>query len=145
MSLAQLRRGISDRGFGPTQVLLSLCELSLREGKLNDAEELAREALQRAAQDEDVVNIPEAYVWLGRIADLRGEHQVADREFEQAISRFELLGLSDRLLHTHGVYAEVLERRGELAKAYGHMKQALQASRPRPAGRTQEEKRLSSA
>jgi hypothetical protein len=28
------------------------------------------------------------------------------------------------------VYAEVLERRGELAKAYVHMKEALQASRP---------------
>lgn len=136
---------VSDRGFGPTQVLLSLCELSLRESKLDEAQQLAREALERAEQDEDGLSMAEVNVWLGRIADLRGEPQTADREFEQAISRFELLGLSDRLLHTHGVYAEVLERRGELSKAYGHMKQALQASRSRPVARAQEEKRLTSA
>jgi hypothetical protein len=34
------------------------------------------------------------------------------------------------LLNCHRAYAECLERRGELAKAYFHMKQALQASRP---------------
>ena len=38
--------------------------------------------------------------------------------------------MRERLLQCHGVFAEMLERRGELARAYEHMKEALQASRP---------------
>lgn len=135
----------SDRGFGRAQVLLSLSELLVRDGKLDEARETAVQALEQASQAEDGATIGEAHIWLGRIADSRGEHGVSDREFEQAIGRFETLGLTERLLHAHGLYAEVLERRGELAKAYGHMKQALQATKPRAVSRPQAEERVSSA
>jgi tetratricopeptide (TPR) repeat protein len=133
--------------FGRSQVLLSLCELSLQEGRIDDAFSEASEAMELAERLEDGIAIAEAHVWLGRIADRRGEEQAVDYEFDQAIRGFEALGMHERLLQTHGVYAEVLERRGELAKAYVHMKEALQASRPGLLRREQEQEqeRVSSA
>ena len=133
-----------DLEFGRSQVLLSLCELTMQEGKVDQAYAMAREALELAERQEEGASIAEAHVWLGRIADRRGEHDEVDRAFEDAIRGFEALGLRERLLHCHGVYAEILERRGELAKAYVHMKEALQASRPGLLRREQRE-RVSSA
>ena len=78
-------------------------------------------------------------MWLGRIADRRGDAGEVDREFAAAIRGFEALGMRERLLQCHGQYAEILERRGELARAYVHMKEALQASRPGLLRREQEQ------
>ncbi len=47
-----------------------------------------------------------------------------------AIHGLEQLGTHERVLQAHGIYAEILERRGDVARAYVHMKSALQASRP---------------
>ena len=55
------------------------------------------------------------------------------------------MGMRERLLQCHGLYAEILERRGELAKAYVHMKEALQASRPGLLRREERQQRFSSA
>ena len=139
----------SDADLGRTGVLLSLAELDLQQGEVDSAFDRAREALGLAERLEDGANIAEAHVWLGRIADRRAEPEVVDREFEQAIHGLEAMGMRERLLQCHGIYAEILERRGELAKAYVHMKEALQASRPgllrREQERLQEEERLSTA
>ncbi len=135
----------TDLEFGRSPVLLSICELSMQERKVDQAHDLARQALELAERLEEGDNIAEAHVWLGRIADDRGEHETADREFDQAIRGFEALGMRERLLQCHGVYAEILERRGELGKAYVHMKEALQASRPGLLRREQEQERVSSA
>ncbi|HET7418883.1 MAG TPA: helix-turn-helix domain-containing protein [Candidatus Dormibacteraeota bacterium] len=120
----------SDLEFGRSHVLLSLCELAMQEGDVDRAAGLAQEALELAERLEEGASMAEAHVWLGRIAAGRGDDARADREFEDAIHGFEALGMRERLLNCHGVYAEILERRGELAKAYVHMKEALQASRP---------------
>jgi hypothetical protein len=69
-------------------------------------------------------------MWLGLVADRLGAHEDADREFDVAIESLERLGAHERLLRVHGFYAEALERRGDVARAYLHMKQALQNSRP---------------
>jgi hypothetical protein len=69
-------------------------------------------------------------MWLGRVADTRGDHEATDREFAMAIRGLEQLGTHERVLQCHGIYAEILERRGDVARAYVHMKSALQASRP---------------
>ena len=135
----------ADLEFGRSHVLLSLCELSVQEGNVERALELAQQALELAERLEEGVSIAEAHVWLGRIADSKGEHAKVDREFEDAIRGFEALGMRERLLHCHGVYAEILERRGELAKAYVHMKEALQASRPGLLRREEEEEKVNSA
>ncbi|HET9783256.1 MAG TPA: tetratricopeptide repeat protein [Candidatus Dormibacteraeota bacterium] len=139
----------SEAGFGRSHVLLSLSELALQEGSVDEAFDLARHALELAEDAEDGANAAEAHVRLGRIADRRDEPDIVDREFELAIDGFETIGMRERLLQCHGIYAEILERRGELAKAYVHMKEALQASRPgllrREQERLQEEERLSTA
>ena len=132
--------GSSDQdGSNRSSVLLSLAQLSMEEGDANAAETAAREALLLAQRENDAATKAEAHVWLGRVADRRGDNEAADREFERAIHDFETLQMAERLLHTHGVYAEVLERRGDLAKAYGHMKQALKASRPKATHRDEKE------
>jgi tetratricopeptide (TPR) repeat protein len=132
---------------GRSKVLLSVCELAMHQGDIDRAELLASEALEVAEKLEEGPVIAEAHVWLGRIAEQRGEPEVVDREFNAAIHGFEALGLRERLLQCHGQYAEVLERRGELARAYVHMKEALQASRPGLLRREQEQEqeRVSSA
>jgi len=135
----------ADLESGRSHVLLSLGELSMQEGNVAEARQGAQQALALAERFEEGASIAEAHVLLGRIADVDGKHESADREFEQAIRGFEALGMHERLLHCHGIYAEVLERRGELGKAYVHMKEALQASRPGLLRREPEEERVSSA
>ena len=134
-----------DLGCGRTLVLLGLCELSLREGEVDRAQELAAEALELAERLEEAASIAEAHMALGRIADRKEDPAEADRQFEDALAGFEALGMRERLLQCHGTYAEILERRGELARAYEHMKEALQASRPGLLKREQLKERLSSA
>ena len=134
-----------DLGCGRSVVLLGLAELALRHDDVEQAGELAQEALGLAARLEEGPTIAEAHATLGRIADLRGDGGESDRQFQDAIRGYEALGLREKLLHTHGMYAEVLERRGDLAQAYVHMKEALQASRPGLLTQDQSEERATSA
>jgi tetratricopeptide (TPR) repeat protein/DNA-binding XRE family transcriptional regulator len=120
----------SDLEVGRSHVLLSLCELCLQEGNLEQAREFAGEALALAGRLHEGPNVAEAHIWLGRIADRLGNDQSTDHEFAQAIHGLEQLGTTERLFRCHGIYAEILERRGDVAKAYVHMKKALQATRP---------------
>jgi tetratricopeptide (TPR) repeat protein len=115
---------------GRSNVLLSLCELSLMEGHVEHAKELAEKGLELAERLEERPNVAEAHIWLGQVADRAGDNGRADREFQLAIGELTNLGLEERLLRCHGVYAEVLERRGDMEQAYGHMKKAFSASRP---------------
>ena len=137
----------TDLQVGRSHVLLSLCEVCLTEGNVRQAREFAGEALELAERLNEGGNIAEAHVWLGRIADRLGDQETVDREFDLAIHVLEELGLRERLLQCHGIYAEILERRGEMAGAYSHMKLALQASRPGllHADRDEAEERLSTA
>jgi len=124
---------------GRAKVLLTVCELEMQQGDLVRAHQLASDALELAERLEEGPSIAEAHVWLGRLADQRGHAGEVDREFAAAIRGFEALGMRERLLQCHGQYAEILERRGELARAYVHMKEALQASRPGLLRREQEQ------
>jgi tetratricopeptide (TPR) repeat protein len=120
----------TDLQMGRSHMLLSLCELCLQEDNVDQAAEFAREALALAVQLHEGANEAEAHMWLGRIADKRGNHELTDQEFALAIQGLEQQGRHERLLQTHGIYAEILERRGDVSQAYVHMKKALQASRP---------------
>ncbi len=115
---------------GRAAVLLSLCELSLQVGQVAHADELAHEALELAERLEERGNIAEAHMWLAQIADRRVDAKETDREFSLAINELTGLGMDERLLRCHGMYAEVLERRGDMEQAYVHMKKAFAASRP---------------
>ncbi len=120
----------ADHEAGRARILLSLCDLSLREGSAEQAYNLAHQALKLAERVHDMGAIATAHCWLGRAYDAGGKFEQSDREFELGIRLHKGLALRDSLLHCHRSYAECLERRGELSKAYQHMKQALQASRP---------------
>jgi tetratricopeptide (TPR) repeat protein len=91
---------------------------------------MAHQALDLAERLEERANIAEAHIWLGLAADSDGDAKVADREFQLAIAELTAIGAEERLLNCHGRYAEILERRGEMDKAYTHMKKAFAASRP---------------
>ncbi|HKV86872.1 MAG TPA: tetratricopeptide repeat protein [Candidatus Dormibacteraeota bacterium] len=126
-------------------ILASLCELCLQEGNVEQAQTFADQALEVAESQDEAIHVARAHMWRGRVADRRGDNETVDREFEVAISGLETLGVVDRLPDIHGMYAEILERRGELAKAYGHMKKALQESRPGLLSREPEEQEASTA
>ena len=119
----------SELGAGRSLVLLSLCELCLDQGEVDQASAYAQEALKLAMSLNEASSVAQAHVWLGRIADRLGDAEATDREFEVAILGFGQLGAQERLLQCHGIYAEILERRGDVAEAYAQMKMALQASR----------------
>jgi tetratricopeptide (TPR) repeat protein/DNA-binding XRE family transcriptional regulator len=111
-------------------ILLNLCGLCLQEGNVPAALELAERALLVAERLDEAGNVAEAHMWLGRVADIMGDIETTDREFELALDGFSALDMNERLLQCHGTYAEILERRGDLETAYVHLKKALSASRP---------------
>jgi len=115
---------------GRANVLLSLSDLNIDEGNVPRAREYAHQGLDLAEKLEERPNIAEAHICLGRAAEADGDHKTADHEFQLAIAEFTAVGAEERLLKCHGIYAEVLERRGDMEKAYAHMKKAFAASRP---------------
>jgi tetratricopeptide (TPR) repeat protein/DNA-binding XRE family transcriptional regulator len=115
---------------GRSHVLMSLCELSLAQGNVQAARQFADQALAMAERMHEAANVAEAHVWLGRVADEVGDDELADTEFGIAIRGLTEVGVEERLLRCHGIYAEILEKRGELKSAYEHMKKAFSASRP---------------
>jgi tetratricopeptide (TPR) repeat protein len=120
----------SDLQVGRSNVLLGLCELCLQEGLVEQADTFASEALELAERLHETANVAEAHAWLGRIADRGGDPERTDEEFALAIQGFEKIGNQERLFRCHGIYAEILEKRGDVARAYTHMKKAVHASRP---------------
>jgi len=119
----------SEPDAGRTLVLLNLCGLCLEQGDLDQAGTYANEALKLAMSWDEGSSVAEAHVCLGRISDRLGAPETTDREFELAIRGFEQAGARERLFECHGTYAEILERRGDVAEAYAQMKLALQVSR----------------
>ena len=119
-----------DHEIGRAHLLLGLSELNLGEGNVVRARELAHQALDLAERLGERPNVAEAHIWLGLAADRDGDAAVTDQEFQLAIAELTAIGAEERLLKCHGTYAEVLERRGEMEKAYAHMKKAFAASRP---------------
>jgi tetratricopeptide (TPR) repeat protein len=115
---------------GRSHVLMSLCELSLVQGNVQAARQFAEQALEMAERMNEAANVAEAHVWLGRIAAEVRDDELVDAEFAIAIKRLTEVGVEERLLRCHGVYAEILEKRGQLKDAYAHMKKAFSASRP---------------
>jgi tetratricopeptide (TPR) repeat protein/DNA-binding XRE family transcriptional regulator len=116
--------------------VLSLSELRLAQHNLGEAERLAREALDLAQRLSEFANIAEAYFWLAKVAEARGDEQAVDAEFAAA---FEALGREPgrgQAARFHALYAEILEARGDLVGANRQLKLAL--SFPPPGYRAQD-------
>lgn len=106
-------------------LLMSMCELCLLRGDVEAAERWAQEAIEFATRASEAVNVGEARVWLGRIADARGDQVQADTEFSAAFELLQDPGSGQRSSEAHALYAEILERRGDLGAAVHHLKRAL--------------------
>jgi tetratricopeptide (TPR) repeat protein len=103
--------------------LLSMCELQWLRGDRTAAESWAQKALDLATRASEQLNIGESHLWLGRIAEARGDARQTDSEFS---TTFELLKDStERSSRAHALYGELLEARGDLGAAIRQFKQAL--------------------
>jgi tetratricopeptide (TPR) repeat protein/DNA-binding XRE family transcriptional regulator len=116
-----------DAGVEPQRanMLMSMCELNFLRGDLEAAERWAEQALQFATRAAEPSNTGGAHVWLGRIAEEGGNQGQADAEFDAAFEFFKAPMSSQRSSQAHVLYAEILERRGDLGAAVRHLKWAL--------------------
>lgn len=110
---------------GRSHVLLSLCELSVAERNYVQARDFAEEALVYAERLGEASSVAQAHLWLGQVAASLSEPEVADAEFELAIEQLTRTGEAKELVRCNAMYAETLERRGELHRAYEHLKAAV--------------------
>lgn len=110
---------------GRSHVLLSLCELNAAEHKYVHAREFAQQALDYAERLGEASSVAQAHLWLGQIAASLNEPDAADAEFELAIDQLKRTGDSEELVRCDVLYAQALERRGELRRAYERMKAAV--------------------
>ncbi|MGZ6299899.1 MAG: tetratricopeptide repeat protein [Candidatus Limnocylindria bacterium] len=115
---------------GKSDVLLSLSELEFSLSNFELAAEFAQQAMTVAVAEAAAGRIADAHLWLGRIAAGQGRDQAADSEFAAAIDVLEAAGAVERLGLARGIYAEVLEGRGDLKGANHQLKQALARARP---------------
>jgi tetratricopeptide (TPR) repeat protein len=110
---------------GRSHVLLSLCELNALEHNYLQARDFAQQALDYAERLGEASSVAQAHLWLGEVAASLSEPEVADAEFELAIAQLTRTGEAEELVRCNALYAEILERRGELHRAYEHMKAAV--------------------
>jgi len=120
----------ADLEVGRADVLLSMCDLAIARSLLDDAERLAVEARDFAERLSEQATLADSHIWLGRIAAERGEHARVDEEFQKAWGILDALGSSERLSRCHVEYAELLEKRGDLAAANQQLRLALSRLHP---------------
>jgi tetratricopeptide (TPR) repeat protein/DNA-binding XRE family transcriptional regulator len=125
---------------GRAELLLSLCELEVARMRLDDAEKFAVEARDCAEELSEKATLAEAHMWLGRIAAERGEQARVDAEFREAWGILDALGAPERLSRCHVEYAELLERRGDIASANHHLRIALLQLHPARVASTHQER-----
>jgi len=113
---------------GKAGVILSLSELEFAESHGEEAARFANQALELARRLSEDPSIADAHVWLGLIAEARGEEATADGEFAAAFEVLERPEITpDRASRSHARYADILEARGDILGAVKHLKRALAA------------------
>ena len=117
---------------GRSHVLLSLAEMCLAERRLEPARLFAQQALEFAERLHEKDSRAHAHLWLGRIAAAAGDVQACDHEFALAIKELEAAGTFEWLARFHEAYADVLEKRGNIVRAYAELRVAVGYSISRP-------------
>jgi tetratricopeptide (TPR) repeat protein len=107
-----------------SHVLLSLAELQMKTGRLDESLAMVKKALDLAARLGERQAESTAHELSGRVHELMGKHQLADREFRAAQRILSADGLRARLAESHASYAEMLEARGDHGAAGKHWKEA---------------------
>jgi tetratricopeptide (TPR) repeat protein/DNA-binding XRE family transcriptional regulator len=124
-------RRVSEAGVeaGLAIILTSLCELELAESNFDEARRFGQEALELSARLSEESTVSDSHVWLGMVAEARGEEATADEEFAWAFEGLEKLGSPpQRSSRAHAFYADILEARGDVNGAVRHLKRALASS-----------------
>ena len=114
---------------GRSHVMLSLGEMYLAAGRLGDAVEIIRDAIERAHRQEEPLAESEGHQLLGQALERLGNPVDADEEFRAGLEILRREDLSDRLIEMHASYAALLERRSDLDGALHQMKEALAVAR----------------
>src|SRR5207245_10321091 len=107
------------------QVLSILCVLQIARSRRDEAERLAIEARRFAERHDEKATLAECHMWIGRIAAEGGDHARVDAEFREAWGILDALGATERLSRCHVQYAEILEKRGDLAGANQQLRLAI--------------------
>ena len=107
-------------------LLLSLCELCFAQGDLETANGYAAAAIQAGESQHEPWTVADAHLWCGRIAARLGDEARSDAAFQSAVAILERSLMVERLVECHATYAEILERRGDLARAYEHLREAFE-------------------
>jgi tetratricopeptide (TPR) repeat protein len=110
--------------------VLSLAELELSRGGLDEADRLVRQAMTLATEHQERLSIGLGHQYLGQVAAGRGEHEECDRSFALALEIFGDEEALERLIDCHSAYAHVLEDRGDTRGALEQTKRALAVRRP---------------
>jgi tetratricopeptide (TPR) repeat protein len=119
---------------GRSHVLLSLAELQLSTGRVQESGETVRRAIDLATRLDEKLALSTAHQLLGQVYEREGKHRFADREFTTAIGLLDAEGSAQRLAECHAAFAEVLEARGQAAQARKHWKEAANLALEREAG-----------
>ena len=106
-------------------LLLSLCELCFVQGDLEHANSHAESALEAATSQKETWSIADAHIWKGRVSARLGDEERADEAFQSAVAILEKSRMVERLIQCHATYAEVLEARGDMSRAYEHLRKAF--------------------
>ena len=115
---------------GRSHVLLSLAEVEIGRGALARAEEWLAAADDFARRMRERRNQAKVHQLRGTIAAARGDRDGTDAEFEAALAQLHELKLSEELAEALSAYAQLLEARGETARALEQTKQAFALVRP---------------
>lgn len=103
-----------------------LSTLHLRRRQLDEAEAMAREALEAAGSRP--YERADALLALGEALDARGAHAEADAPLREALHLLEASGSRHRLADAYVRLSTIYEHRGEAARALAYLKQAWQTS-----------------
>lgn len=104
--------------------LLSLGELQMKTGRMADAIQVVKEAIDLARKLDERLALASGRALLGQVYEHIDKHELADKEFRLAIRLLSAEGRTDRLAETHAAYAEILDARGDGRMASRQWKQA---------------------
>lgn len=107
-----------------SHVLLSLGELQMKAGRLDESLATIKQALDLAGRLGEKLSESSAHEMFGRVHEVMGNRQLADREFRVAQRILKTEGFRARLAESHATYAEILDARRDSAAARKHWKEA---------------------
>ena len=118
---------------GRAHILLAQAELLYVRSKFPHARAKAEEGALLAVELGETASLSEAKQILATIAAAEGDHQTADRLFDESIRLLEELHLQERLTTVHAIYARILENRGDVSAALQQWRLAVAATHPEAA------------